>query len=569
MKQYVKKALFALLPVFLICFMIFMFGPAEIFFSNKTQFEFLFGEFMPRLIVTGVIITLVIAAVSGFLPDRVYSIVIAVLSAVCIGGYIQIMFLNKDLDLLGQNPDGAVITPASVITGVIIWGIIMTGMVVLAVKKDDILKKVIAFAAVLLIGMQLTAMISLIASAPEDAFKRAEGSWFLSGRDQFTVSSKDNVIILVLDFFSNEYVEPVTAKYPGAFDFLHDFTYYSNDECVYFGTYPSLAHMITGRELDTAMTVNEWTKSIWEDHKTIEFFDLIDKSGYRFNFYTPESVYVRGNNDIRILEGMIDNLSNESTNIVANKKAIAKVMTKMSCYRFFPSVIKNAFYIQNSEFSGTVSNEDHGRAHTNSEAYAALKERGLHVEDVPSTINFMHLSGAHEYNNDEFCNPKENSTLEDTCKGCLVMVEEYLNQLKAIGKYDDSTIIITSDHGGEDDPQVIFFYKKPGETHDVSPVSGAPVSHCELQPTILKAIGADHSSFGSSIDEIGENDERERICYVKKMDRDYPEVPFFEGGKEGNLNVYYVFLYTGTYDDLYEKIQSGPDVIAPMKDSFW
>lgn len=569
MKKYIKKSLFALFPAFLVCFMIFIFGPAEIFFSNSTQFEFKFGEFIPELIIIGVVISLAAALIIGSIPDKAYSVVTAVLGAVALGGYVQIMFLNRNLDLLGLNPDGASIPVSSIIIGIIVWGVIIAGFVILAIKKADIIRKVVAFLVILLLGMQLTAMVSLVMGASEDAFKRAEGSWFLSGKDQYSISSKDNVIVLVLDFFSNQYIEPVNEKYPGSFDFLHDFTYYSNDECVYFGTYPSLAHMITGRELDTSLTVNEWTKSIWEDPKTIEFFDAINKSGYRFNFYTPESVYVRGDNDIRILEGMIDNLSNESTNIDVDSGAIVKVMTKMSCYRFFPDVIKNLFYIQNSEFSGTVHNTDHERAHTNYETYAALKETGLHVEDMPSTINFMHLSGAHEYNNDEFCNPKENSTLEDTCKGCLVMVEEYLDQLKALGKYDDSTIIITSDHGGEDDPQVIFFYKKPGEKHDVSPVTGAPVSHCELQPTILKAIGADYASFGSSIDEIGENDERERICYIKKMDRDYPEVPFFEGGKEGNLNVYYVFLYTGTYDDLYEKIKTGPDVIAPMQDSFW
>ncbi len=564
-----KKALFALLPAFLVSFMIFIFGPAEIFFSNSTQFEFLFGEFIPELILIGVIVSIVVALIAGALPDKAHSVVIAVIGAIALGGYIQVMFLNKNLDLLGLNPDGAAIPVSSIVIGIIAWGIIIAVFVILALKKEDVIKKLIAFLAILLIGMQLTAMISLIAGAPEDAFKRQEGSWFLSGKDQFAISSKDNVIILVLDFFSNQYVEPVNAKYPGSFDFLHDFTYYSNDECVYFGTYPSLAHMITGCELDTSLTVNDWTKSIWEDQRTTEFFDLIEKSGYRFNFFTPESVYVRGDNDIRILEGMIDNLSNEATNIEADRGAIVKVMTKMSCYRFFPDVIKNVFYIQNSEFSGTVQNSDHGRKHTNSETYAALKEGGLYIEDMPSTINFMHLSGAHEYNNDEFCNPKDNASLEETCKGCLVMVEEYLNQLKALGKYDDSTIIITSDHGGEYDPQVIFFYKKPGETHDVSPVSAAPVSHCELQSTILKTIGAEYASFGSSIDEVGENDARERICYVKKMDRDYPEVPFFEGGKEGNLNVYYVYLYTGTYDDLSKKIEEGPDVIAPMKDSFW
>ena len=569
MKKFGLKFLFALLPAFLTCFMIFIFGPVEIFISNNSQFEFLFGEFVPGMTVIGIAVALIVALAVSFLPQRAYNVALGVISAIAVGGYIQIMFLNKKLDLMGLNPNGVSFSVMQILINLLVWCIVIGVFAFLAIKKSDIIKKVIAFVSILLLGMQITAMVTLIAGADESAFKREEGSWFLSGKDQMTISKNDNIIVIVLDFFSNQYVEPVEAKYPGTFDCLHDFTYYSNDECVYFGTYPSLAHMITGREVDTTLSVNDWTRSIWEDAQTKAFFDIIDDKGYVFNLYTPESVYVRGNNDIRILEGMIDNLSNKSNDLTVDKPAIRRVMTRMSCYRFMPDILKNAFYIQNSEFSGTVYDSNYGRAHTNSDFYAALKEQGLHLEDTPSTISFQHLSGAHEYNNDEFCNPKEKSTMEETCKGCMVLVEEYLDQLRALGKYDDSTIIITSDHGGEEDPQVIFFYKKPGETHDVSPVSNAPVSHCEFQPTLIKAMGADHTPFGMSIDEVGENDVRERICYVKKMNYDYPYVQCYTGDKEGSQNVYNVYLYTGDYDDLQKKMQEGPDVIAPMVDSFW
>lgn len=40
------------------------------------------------------------------------------------------------------------------------------------------------------------------------------------------------------------------------------------------------------------------------------------------------------------------------------------------------------------------------------------------------------------------------------------MLEAYLNELKTLGVYDDSTIIITSDHGDVEYPQIIFFIKE-------------------------------------------------------------------------------------------------------------
>lgn len=569
MKGYFSKALFAVLPFFLICFMLFIFGPSELFFSNSAQFEFVYGEFIAETVLTGVLLSLVLACITAFFPETLYRITVSVCCAVAVAGYVQIMFLNRNLDLLGLNPDGASIPVSGMLIGALVWLAIIAAFVFLAVRKKDIVRKVVAFAAVLLLGMQAAALASLFIGADQEDFKRPEGSLVLSGKDQFTVSTGENIVVLVLDFFSNQYVDRILDQYPGAFDFLHDFTSYSNDECVYYGTYPSLAHMITGREVDASLSVNEWTASIWEDPQTRAFFDLVEDSGYRFNFYTPESVYVRGENDMEILDGMIDNVSRQSGDLVVDRKAIARVMTKMSLYRFVPDAMKNLFYVQNSEFSGTVTDPHYIRRHTNAEVYEGLRTEGLHLEDAGNLITFQHFSGAHEFSNDAECNPKEDSTLEETCKGCLVMVEEYLAQLKALGRYDDSTIIITSDHGGENDSQVIFYYKKPGETHDSSPVSTAPISHCELQPTIIEAMGADHSAFGRSVEEILEGETRERTNYVRKQDDAYPSVRNFSEDKEGTQNVYYVYRYTGDYDDLYKKIEQGPDEIVPMKDSFW
>ena len=42
------------------------------------------------------------------------------------------------------------------------------------------------------------------------------------------------------------------------------------------------------------------------------------------------------------------------------------------------------------------------------------------------------------------------------------MLEAYLNELKTLGVYDDSTIIITSDHGDVEYPQIIFSSRKTG-----------------------------------------------------------------------------------------------------------
>ena len=55
-----------------------------------------------------------------------------------------------------------------------------------------------------------------------------------------------------------------------------------------------------------------------------------------------------------------------------------------------------------------------------------------------------------------------------------MVMEEYINQLKQLGVYDDATIIITADHGRASDSQVIFYIKEAGDEHEITPVTNAP-----------------------------------------------------------------------------------------------
>lgn len=568
MKKYSPKFGFALVPAFLLGFVLFIFGPVEIFFSNVNQFEFLFGEFILWMILVGLGVTVILGALIALLPGRAYGIGLAAILGISLSGYIQVMFLNQNLDLMGLNPNGATINPAHAALSIAVWLVIIALSVMIYLKWDKLFRKAVIFICVLLVGMQAVAFASLIAGADEGAFKRPQGDWYLSGKEQMAISSKDNVIIILLDYFSNQYVEPIEAKYPGAFDFLHDFTYYDNDECVYHGTYPSIAHMITAQELDMNMPTHDWTRSIWENEQTRGFYSDLKKQGFVFNLFTPESSYVRGDNDIRILEGMIDNLSNDAGEMLVDTPALVKLLSKMSAYRFLPDVLKNTVAINNSEITSVVKMANNSRAHENSDFYSRLLDEGLHIEKGPGIVSFQHLVGAHEYTVDEHCQKVASSTMEETGKGCLVMLEEYLNQLKALGKYDDSTIIITSDHGGERDPQVIFFYKKPGETHDASPVNHAPISHCEFLPTVAAAAGIDYSYLGATVEDIPD-EPRDRLYMLHTIDSAYPSVRSYAEDKEAPNNVYYIYLYQGDYSDLYKKIETGPDAINPMVDSFF
>ncbi len=571
LKKLLKKSIFALFPVLALCYMIFVFGPTEIFFVNHSEFGFIFKEFFGLMVAVCVIVTLVVTIILAFLPEKIMRILSAIICGIDVAGYLQVMFMNKNLDLLGLNPDGYKADTGASVIGIIVWLALIVLMVVIAVKsRNASVHKIIPGIPAFLLAIQLAAIVSLIAGGDEECFERDPGAWYMSGEKQMMVSDKDNIIIFILDYFSNTYVDKMLAEYPDAIDYLHDFTYYDNDECVYMGTIPSIAHMLSGCEVDAAQPMDEWFNDIWFSEKTTKFFDTVHDHGYEINFYTPDSNILRGNNDVRIFEGLFDNLSNQGEEPVIDKKLMITTMSKCSAYRFAPEILKPLFYTGYEEYVSIVKYKTVNKEHIIPDFYNRMIRDGIIIDpdSSHSLCAIQHLNGAHSWDIGADCQPKENASLEETCKGNMTMMEEYLNQLKAIGKYDDSTIIITSDHGSDEEPQIIFYIKYPGETHDQMQVNHAPISHCELIPTIVKAVGADNSYFGPSIDEIPEDEPRLRSYYWHTGDQSYPKIMNIFTGSQAYMNVYYRFDYTGDFDDLRESIASGPDEIIPMYDTY-
>lgn len=568
-KRYIKRALVTFEVCFLFLFMLLIFGPSEIFFANVTEFDFLYGEFAAALATYAVGGALILSVVLGFLPDKIHKIVILLCFGITVAGYLQVMFFNKGLDLLGVNPEGYQAGTGRIVINLMIWFIIVAAAISLVLLKKEVWKKVVIYFSAFLICIQAVALVSLLVTAEDKAFMRAEGKWHLSGEEQYTVSADKNVIVLVLDYFSNQYLEPLETAYPGATEFLHDFTYYQNMDCVYFGTFPSLPHILTGQEVNMGITINDWCKQIWEADGTEAFYSGLQENHFKTNVYTGDTNILCGLNDTRILEGKISNMVDSGQEVEVNDKLLIKTLYKMSGYRLFPEICKPYFYANIDEYADVVRVKENQINHNNYDFYRDLVDKGLSTDDSSNYYIMQHLMGPHLYTTDEYGAYKEESTLEETAKGCMVIVEEYLNQLKELGVYDDATIIITADHGGGYDSQVIFYVKQPGEKHDSVQVTNAPASFHEFIPTIVQAAGLDAAKFGETIYEFGDEEQRSRTYWFRMSDPAYPTVPCYTGDKDGSANVYYGYTYTGDIRDLLHQIEQGPSEIVPMADSYF
>lgn len=571
MKTKLKRIPVLFLVTFLFTFMLLIFGPSEIFFANVTEFGFVYSEFGGYMAVFAVAGAVFLTGLLVFLPDKWYRIMVSVVFGLAVAGYLQVMFLNKNLDLLGVNPEGYKVRVGPAVGNLVLWIVIIGAVVGISLWKKEIGKKVVTYGAAFLLCIQAVALVSLFLTAKEEAYQHpeVEGTWHLSGENQYTVSADKNVIVLILDYFSNQYLEPMLEVYPGATDFLHDFTYYNNVDCTYFGTFPSLPHMLTGNEVDPSCSINEWCEQIWNSETAEGFYGMLTEHNYVANIYTPDTNILCGTNDVELLDGKLSNVVNSAQEIDIFYKLLFKTMGKMSAYRMAPDVLKPYFYANIDEYSDIVSVKENKMNHNNYDFYQDLKEKGLKTDKSSNYYIVQHLMGPHLYTTDEFGAYKEDSTLEETAKGCMVIVEEYLNQLKSLGVYDDATIIITADHGGPQDSQVIFYMKEAKEAHEESPVTNAPVSFKEFLPTIAEAAGLDYTQFGQSVHEFAEDEVRERTIWLRMYDGSYPMVPCYTGDKNGESNVYYGYTYTGNIQDLLKQTEAGPSCIVPMVDSYF
>ncbi len=555
----IKKAVLSLIVSFLLGFMLLIFGPAEIFFANVSEFEFLYGEFAGYMALIFLGILIVLTMVLALLPEKIHSIVLSVLFVISVAGYLQVMFLNKNLDLLGVNPDGYHVPFMQGILNLLIWLVLLMGVIVLAVWKREIWKKVVMYLSILLIGMQAVALVSLLITAPEEAYERAKEDDRLWGKDQYTVSMDKNIIVFVLDYFSSLYLQQMLAVYPDGADCLHDFTYYSNADCTYYGTFPSMVHMLTGCEVDTTVSNNEWLKNSWNNDLTVEFYQEMQANNYKMNVYTADVHVLCSDNGCGILRDRISNITDEPREVDVNTGLLLRTLGKMSSYRMAPDLLKPQFYTNVSEYSLIVQELGNGIAHTNSDFYAKLQEDGLQADDSANYFIFQHLIGTHELNTDINGNYQEKTSVEETARGCMTIMEAYLNELKRLGVYDDATIIITADHGGDwkEDLQVIYFIKQPGETHEASPMTNAPISHCDMLPTVAQMAGVDHAKYGKSIFEFSQDEQRERTMWVRTKEEDYP------------TDAYFCYTYTGDILALITQIDAGPTVIREMYEPFY
>lgn len=543
-KDVIKKRLLSTLAImFLPVFMYVLLGPTEAYVSNLMDFDFLLSDFIYIFILIAVVLWIVGSAVLLILPENIYNIICSLIFSFSISSYVQNNFLNTKLsEKDGSSMDWEALKNVT-ITNLFIWIFMMVLFfaVSYALKKT----KFTYYVSVFLIIIQFAGLISSIINY--NSAGKVIPHYQLSAENQFDVASKENIIVILTDTVGNKVFDEYYDKEPETFACLNDFTYFNNYDSLYTPTFPSISHMLTGYDPDTLDTRYEWARRAWMSDNCSSFYDVMHENNYVCNIFSKSQTYTFG--DIETLINKADNII--TINAKVNVRLMIPMMLKYSIFKYCPYVAKPRFEVIPIYFRGVVVYDiDDEAAELNSDFYNRLKADGLELnENYEKAFIFQHLNGLH---NSDDAPAEEGVGIDAKIHTTYKAVDEYLNQLKAIGVYDSSTIIICSDHGthyDDYDKQATFFIKEKNEKHDNMVINSAPVTSDEFQSTVLRAAGIDYSLFGTSVYDWDEDSIRERTTFVN----------------DNSLSIggLYGYTYSGNRLDLIKTFEDGYDVEYP------
>lgn len=509
-----------------------MFGPFELYIANMSYLVFGIKQLLPPIIIAGIIILAVFTVLLALLRGKIFNAVVSIVIGITIAGYIQGNYINIDHGTL----DGTGIVwqdfKWQMLVNLFVWAAIILVPVIFCYFSRDIWKSFVRIVSLVLVAMQVFGAVYLVIKSAYQINSNISDDGYFECSEQFKVSKNKNTIVFLLDRMDKKYMDELLKRDPELCEKLSGFTYYKNFTGSYSRTFPSVAYLLSGVKYDYDIPSAEYMKKAMSESN---FFGALQAAGYESRLYT-DTQYVTGS--VESFNGTVKNV--KSTEGKAKPMKILSAMLNLSAYRYSPEAMKPYFHIYTDNIAQKYifGNKD-GSIYTvdDAEFYAAFRKKGITTEDNAGSFVFYHLQGAHDpFTMNEkgeavtldYLNYEE--SMYKQIRGDFKMILSYIKQLKAAGVYDNTTIIITADHGrtgtapsleeatGENygERVLTLLIKEAGaDTKQPLKTSMKQVCQANLHKTFLRSMGVNYEDDGvRAIEDIGEDEEVTRYFYM-------------------------------------------------------
>ena len=526
-----KRFPFALAMCVFMAFIVFIAPAIEIFGSNGDSLVFGLGAVWWIPVVFCLLFAVVAAVLLSLLRGRPFYIALAVVFALTVAAYAQSLFLNQ-----GMMPaDGGFIGwdepffVGKMVSSGIIWVAVVAAVVVFSVLNAHTCLKATTALACAIMAVQLVGVISVAVDSSQNAVAE-QGKPYVTQGSLLTVSPKSNVIVFVLDTYDTAILDEVLKEDPTFLDGFDDFTFYHNSAGTMIPTTNAIPNMLTDLKPAPGQDVAEYRATKYE--KGTYLPDIHDL-GYSIGIYTDSMMADFNNPADRSVADMTLNVHPVSRAPIDVWSTFV-AMEQCALYREAPWVLKPRFWYYTSDInnrmiadSGVENMDDSLYELDDAAILKMIRENGLKATDegANGAFRFIHLFGPHfpfSVNEDGENVGTNQSDQIAQAKGTMKVVTEYMAQLKELGLYDEATIIVTADHGvwylADDpprDPISPIMLVKPSKDDAAGQraavqKSDAPVSHDDIQPTVIAAMGGDGAKYGTTFFEI---DDPNRVRY--------------------------------------------------------
>ena len=538
------KMLEELRPAFFLsltfCFLLFIYAPLELYVNNIEEFwydAFVLFPFIIKDFFFFLAVSVVLFGVAYLLAKIVYEIALYGYFVCMIACYIQGNYMVKGLPPLDGTEIHWEWYRPEMIKSTIMWAVVaVICLIGFFILKYDKVKKAVSYISIFM-GLMLAVTITVL-SVNGDIFTKKQYEKF-NKLDQFEMSTDTNFVIVMLDAIDEECFWQIWEQHPEYAEEMRDFTFYNNAMSGYAYTNHSLPLIISGEWYENKEPFSDYQIRIFKDSP---FFNRLREQGYTLSYYEDEYKF-----EVGVMDGAFNNLAYTQSSLwdapLFNKRIIKMVGMKYAPYLLKPKCWFNVDMLNNQEMT---PKDEALFSWKNKAFYDDVKEDDITYVDG-KRFKLIHLIGAHvPFYYDKDVNEIDNANYYTCIESSMTVTMAYLDKLREAGVYDNSVIIVLSDHGyniegdAVDTPQrnenetgrqhPVLFVKGLNESHDFQ-VSGAPISYEDLVDAYYKLMD------GAASDDCfayKEGDQRERRYLLYKYLGEDHMVEYVQTGYAGD-----------------------------------
>lgn len=505
--KWIRENVGLLLSVLLVTMTLAVFGPIELYFTNSSEFWFSLKDvFLISAILTTTFMVLLTGI--GFLlrgkARKIYSALLFVLGVLF---YVQGNYANIDYGAL----DGTAIDWSGYqlygILDTLGWLALIVVTFMLFLKNHKLFLTIQKYGSLFIVATQTLTLVILMVTSQGGTQEKS--NYFLTTDGMYDIGSNENIIIFILDAFDDEYFEDIVTAYPDETkESFKNFVRFNNASVGGAQTKIGLPAILTGEPFLGGESYSEYVMRAFDSDG---LYTDLKQNDYDIRVYTHSS-FVPPESEALVKNQASSGYAASSYFGLSGKYFI------LTCYKYMPHILKPCFWFYSEEFEQyKTGNSGESYIIDDLKFYENLKEDGLHSGNSENAVRIYHLNGAHSpYSLNEYAEAvnSEDTSAQQQARGALFIVNEYMSQMKKLGLYDNSTIILMADHGSEDPAHGILLVKSKNANSDYCETD-VPVSYFDLHETLFECIGKEE---GNSFFDISADQERDRYFYLNNTE---------------------------------------------------